>query len=531
MADPNLKIRITALNKTQQAFNSVQGGLKRVGKAVGSLKTGLLALGAGVGIKSLATSIDELAKSSARLGLTINQIQSLQFAASQSGASAEELEKGLTRFSRAISEANTGIGTGLRAFEMLGVSLTSREGELKNTDDLLMEVSDALKDIESPADRVRIAFDLFGRSGVNLVNALQDGSGAVQKLRDDFNAITFELTQRQGKAVEKSNDLFDALGKTLTSIGQQLTALVLPPLAKFTKILVSDVGLGFANNLLLAFQKLGNAIKRVVDLVPNMFKPSFLKDTEFLNNLFDDQIKKIQGTMRRYDELADGVGKFDDAQKGVVITVDQGNVAFEKLGRRLNGMTGAFERFKFETVELNQETKKLDNALEDVASRGLSSMEDGLINLVKGTESVSSAFRNMANSIIEDLVRMQIRKSITEPLFASIQSFITPSAGNPNAVPKFMADGGSVTSGRPYIVGERGAELFVPNRNGTIVPNDKLGGGSPVIVNQTINLTTGVSQTVRAEVLNMLPQISEAAKGAVLDAKRRGGQFSSVFGV
>lgn len=38
MADPNLKIRITALNKTQQAFNSVQGGLKRVGKAVGSLK-------------------------------------------------------------------------------------------------------------------------------------------------------------------------------------------------------------------------------------------------------------------------------------------------------------------------------------------------------------------------------------------------------------------------------------------------------------------------------------------------------------
>lgn len=158
-------------------------------------------------------------------------------------------------------------------------------------------------------------------------------------------------------------------------------------------------------------------------------------------------------------------------------------------------------------------------------------MEDGLINLVKGTESVSTAFRNMANSVIEDLIRMQIRKSITDPLFASIQSFITPSAGNPTGVPKFMADGGSVTSGRPYIVGERGAELFVPNRNGTIVPNDKLGGGSPVIVNQTINLTTGVSQTVRAEVLNMLPQISEAAKGAVLDAKRRGGQFSSVFGV
>ena len=531
MADPNLKIRITALNKTQQAFNSVQGGLKRVGKAVGSLKTGLLALGAGVGIRALATSIDELAKSSARLGLTINQIQSLQFAASQSGASAEELEKGLTRFSRAISEANTGIGTGLRAFEMLGVSLTSREGELKNTDDLLMEVSDALKDIESPADRVRIAFDLFGRSGVNLVNALQDGSGAVQKLRDDFNTITFELTQRQGKAVEKANDLFDALGKTLTSIGQQLTAVLLPPLAKFTKFLISDVALGFVNNLLLAFQKLGNAVKGVVDLTPDLFKPDFLKDTEFLNNLFDDQIKKIQKTMQRYNELSDGLNDFQVEQEGVNVAVDDGNVAFEKLGRRLNGMTGAFARFKFETVELNQETEKLNNELENVASRGLSSMEDSLVSLVKGTKSVSDAFRDMASSIIEDLIRMQIRKSVTEPLFQAIQTVIPTSAGDPTGVPKFMANGGSVTSGRPYIVGERGAELFVPNRNGAIVPNDKLGGGNPVVVNQTINLSTGVSQTVRAEVLNMLPQISEAAKGAVLDAKRRGGQFSSVFGV
>jgi hypothetical protein len=137
----------------------------------------------------------------------------------------------------------------------------------------------------------------------------------------------------------------------------------------------------------------------------------------------------------------------------------------------------------------------------------------------------------MANSIIEDLIRMQIRKSITKPLFSAIQSVLTPTA-DPTGVPKFMANGGSVTSGRPYIVGEKGAELFVPNRSGTIVSNDKLGGtSSPVVVNQTINLSTGVSQTVRAEVLNMLPQISEAAKGAVLDAKRRGGQFSSVFGV
>ena len=70
--------------------------------------------------------------------------------------------------------------------------------------------------------------------------------------------------------------------------------------------------------------------------------------------------------------------------------------------------------------------------------------------------------------------------------------------------------------------------MFVPNSNGSIVPNNKLGGG--VTVNQTINLSAGVSQTVRAEVMGMLPQIQEASKAAVLDARRRGGSFSAAFG-
>lgn len=53
------------------------------------------------------------------------------------------------------------------------------------------------------------------------------------------------------------------------------------------------------------------------------------------------------------------------------------------------------------------------------------------------------------------------------------------------------------------------------------------GGG--VIVNQTLNIETGVSQTVRAEIMNLMPQIRESTKAAVLDARRRGGQFAAAF--
>ena len=528
MADPNLKIRITALNKTQQAFNAVQGGLKRVSKAVFSLKGGLAALGSGVALRGFAKSIDELAKSSARLGLTVNQIQSLQFAASQTGASSEELEKGLTRFSRAVSEANTGIGTGLRAFEMLGVKITDASDNIKPTRQLLDEVSDALTQIENPADRVRVAFDLFGRSGVNLVNTLQKGSSNLKELGDEFNSVTVALTQEQAEAVEQANDLFDKLGRTFSSIGQQITANVLPKLARLSQFLTVNIMRGLAG--------VSSAIRGFLNGIVDLARKAGIDMKKFtFGEVFEKQIERITFNIdnagKAFMNTKGEIIKFNEEESKTNVTVTRTVNILDLLAKRLNGATNSFQQFKFETVELDQETEKLNNELENVASSGLSSMEDGLVGLIKGTKSVSDAFRDMANSVIEDLIRMQIRKSITKPLFSAIQSFLIPT-GDPTGVPKFMANGGSVTSGRPYIVGEKGAELFVPNRSGTIVSNDKLGGASsPVVVNQTINLSTGVSQTVRAEVLNMLPQISEAAKGAVLDAKRRGGQFSSVFGV
>ena len=90
---------------------------------------------------------------------------------------------------------------------------------------------------------------------------------------------------------------------------------------------------------------------------------------------------------------------------------------------------------------------------------------------------------------------------------------------------KPMAAGGPVKGGTPYQVGELGPELFVPEGNGYIVPNNMTGGGGAV-VNQTINVQTGVAQTVRAEMLALLPQFRSQAVNAVLETKQRGGSFS-----
>ena len=52
-----------------------------------------------------------------------------------------------------------------------------------------------------------------------------------------------------------------------------------------------------------------------------------------------------------------------------------------------------------------------------------------------------------------------------------------------------------------------------------------LGGGNPIIVNQSINFATGVVPTVRAEIMQMMPQIADVTKAAVQESAMRGGTF------
>lgn len=65
---------------------------------------------------------------------------------------------------------------------------------------------------------------------------------------------------------------------------------------------------------------------------------------------------------------------------------------------------------------LPQSVDELNEALEGVAVRGIQSVEDGLMSIIDGTKSVSAAFRDMAASIISDLLRLAIQQSITMPL-------------------------------------------------------------------------------------------------------------------
>ena len=148
--------------------------------------------------------------------------------------------------------------------------------------------------------------------------------------------------------------------------------------------------------------------------------------------------------------------------------------------------------------------------------------------------------------IFKVLVLDEIQRSIEERIKATKTSggnILSDIIGgffgsDPNKVPThptrdLMASGGAVSGSQAHIVGERGPELFVPRTAGSITPSSLTPGkmgGSPINISQNLNFAVGITNTVRAEVMNMLPAIQNSTLSAVAEAKQRGGKFSKAFG-
>lgn len=143
------------------------------------------------------------------------------------------------------------------------------------------------------------------------------------------------------------------------------------------------------------------------------------------------------------------------------------------------GFLASFQKFQFEAVNSAQ---WIEMAVDSVFSNMTSAINQFV-------ETGKFSFADFTKAIIQDLIKIQMQMLLTA-LFAKAIGFAvgafsttpgistnTAYAGPPTAgvaASLGRAGGGEVDAGMPYYVGERGPELFVPNRSGTIVPNVSL---------------------------------------------------------
>jgi tape measure domain-containing protein len=202
---------------------------------------------------------------------------------------------------------------------------------------------------------------------------------------------------------------------------------------------------------------------------------------------------------------------------------------------RLTSLQKAIEKqYELNTAVQNQ--LQLADGVANTLGQGLGSAFDALISGAQGWE---DSLRQIASGVLVDIANQLIRIFVIEQAINAIKAFLTPfSAATPlgaggGQVGKFgtlgpnfgipqRAKGGPVSSGQTYMVGERGPELFVPGRSGTIVANDKMGGGSTNVV---VNVDAkGSSVEGNEQGANQLGRvISAAVQSELIKQQRPGG--------
>ncbi|MFN9958231.1 MAG: hypothetical protein ACK55I_34445, partial [bacterium] len=115
----------------------------------------------------------------------------------------------------------------------------------------------------------------------------------------------------------------------------------------------------------------------------------------------------------------------------------------------------------------------LNNTLNQIGQTAASVFESLIFSTDNWSDSLNNALRSLASLLFQAGLQ-GLAGTDGQGFF----SFLTGGLGK-------RAAGGPVSAGSPYIVGERGPELFVPGRSGTIVPNDKMGGEN---VNVVVNV-------------------------------------------
>lgn len=172
-------------------------------------------------------------------------------------------------------------------------------------------------------------------------------------------------------------------------------------------------------------------------------------------------------------------------QQGLISTEQQAEAVADLQLRGLEASTSLGDGFSRAFAKISREANDLAQVGEDVVNVFADNATDAL---VKFAETGQFAFKEFANAILSDLIRIIARLLIVQAIDAAFGGGLGTLAGAGTAIAGGKADGGTVQPGRSFVVGENGPELFVPDRTGTIVPNQQQTQETKPVTVQVINV-------------------------------------------
>jgi len=335
----------------------------------------------------------------------------------------------------------------------------------------------------------KIIKDIFGGFSQHL-EPIKQAWGELTKAWDDLMASIFGA-ESAGQA-ESMKAFWSAVGQllgvtirvavgavTLAFKGLGIAIDGVKAIWNGLAVLANKVMAGVKDALLKPIIQLMKGIKKVAEKLP-----------DFIGDPAEEAIDRMLNAFKKGEDEAVGHSIIPDMVDKIALTMN-----------------------KLPTVMGDPAREAADSVNDSFKSMG-SSVSSSIQGMIKGTTNLKGALKSIGSGIVGKL-----QKKMWSPVDTVIDNWVKNiDFGG------FFAGGGRPPKGRPSIVGERGAELFVPDTAGTIIPNDQLGGGQTIIVNYSPQVNALDPRTAQMVIAENAPTIV----GVIRQAFNRNGRTVAI---
>ena len=497
----NLKINILAQDKTKQAFDGIRGKLAGLSRAVFSLKGALAGIGTGLVVKSFVAT----GRSIEDLQVRLKQL----FGSTQEGAKAFDV----------MSNFASKVPFSLEQIQQASGNLAVVAGDAENLSKILEITGNVASvtglDFQQTAEQIQRAFaggiasaDVFREKGVR--DLLGFKAGATVSAEETIKAFE-KVFGKGGKFGSATDELANTFTGTLSMLGDKLF--------NFKK---NVAGAQFFDELKKEFSSLNNfieenskdfeAIANAIGFILTKAVQGFAmavrgvaKAVSFLRNQYENLItilNKIPFVNIEIGKTQDENTEKAEIYKDKIMLINEATLKVNKsLVKQKTLLEEITELMKKDMDELTNVAKQVTGVLND----GIKGFSRGLAESIVLGKNLNESMKNLAQTlavkILSTLIEVVARKSVE----LAIEKMITREKqkqaslgrgggadlggsliGSVRSIFGF-AKGGAVSKGQPIVVGEQGAELFIPNQTGQITQSARGTGGGSTTVNFNIN--------------------------------------------
>jgi hypothetical protein len=546
---------LRAVDATKQAFANVQNSLQRMTnsaqKLTAAFGVGLGVAGIGMMVKSVLDLGGKLNDLSIEAGMTTDSFQGLAYANLQNGLAFEQTAKAAENLRSKIQDAVSGNEAAIKSFEAL--NLTGEGLRALSIDKQWEVIAISLANATDKQAAYNAIADIFGaKIGPKMKETLsQIAAVGFDEISKGFDSI--KLTDREIKNIDRAGDSFQVMfakvkaGAASAFVGAQnylekfLTemersrmrirpeGLLIGPMLQEGTPTPTVKAISEEDKSAMEAAKIdAEAAKFAVehaktadvseDRTSRMMRAS--NDLQAIRNAnlqkYEQTISSIRSPLQIYMEEIERITKLEETQG---MTAENAAKALGVAGAAYASAAGDAEDMASRILAANENANKAIPAMSQLA---IMSENAGSI-IAQGFEDAilsGEKLQNVLKAVGRDLLRLVFQQTITQPLAAGISGALQG---------MFRANGGPVSANSPYVVGERGPELFVPRASGSIVSNSNMnqgGGSAGPSINVNYNIAAGVT---RNELGPILEQERRRLKAEIPDMVRRGGAYRSAF--